>query len=102
MIPYKIARIISIAMVVGAILFSVIVLSGCVSQEDVRKGNKEMMIIAYEFKEFAHECRYLGGKLYIERPLDERRVKNAPITVWEMKDAVCFYEDEVYPVRLYH
>ncbi len=102
MIPYKVARIISIAMVVGAILFSVYVLSGCVSQEDVRKGNKEMMIIAYEFKEFADECRFGEGKLYIERPLSKRRVHNAPITVWEMKDAVCFYEDEVYPVRLYH
>ena len=102
MIPYKVARIISVAMVVGAVLFSVYVLSGCVSQEEVRKGNKEMMIIAYEFREFAYECESLGGKLHIERPLSKRRVHNAPITVWEMKDAVCFYENEVYPVRLYY
>ena len=66
------------------------------------KGNKEMTIIAYEFKKFADECRYLGGKLHIERPASERRVQNAPITVWEMKDAVCFYEDQAFPVRLYY
>ncbi len=89
-------------MVVGALLFSISVLSGCASQEEVMKGNKEMAKIAYEFKEFAEECNFGDGQLMIDRPFDERRVQNAPITVWEMKDAICRYEGERYPVRLYY
>jgi hypothetical protein len=76
MIPYKVARIISVTLVCGAILFSVIMLSGCASQEERMKGNKEMAIIAYEFRAFAEECRLGDGRLMIDRPVDERRERS--------------------------
>ena len=98
MIPYRVARIISATLVCGAIVFSIIMLSGCASM----KSDPEMAIIAYEFTNFAEECRLGDGRLSIDRPFDERRVQNAPVTVWEMKDAICKYDDEMLPVRLYY
>ena len=77
-------------------------LFGCTTPEERMAGNKEMEIIAQEFKLFAEECYYGDGHLMIDSPFYERRIQNAPITVWEMKDAICKYDDLVYPVRLYY
>ena len=102
MIPYRVARIISAALVCGALLFCIIILSGCTTQEERMEGNKEMKIIEHEFKVFAEECHYGNGHLIIDSPANARRVQNAPVTVWEMKNAICKYDDEMYPVRLYY
>ncbi len=102
MTNYSPGRAIARAIVFAVCLAAFLSLFGCASQEEVMKGNKEMAIIAYEFKAFAEECHYGGGRLMIDRPFDERRIQNAPVTVWEMKDAICKYDDEVFPLRLYY
>ncbi len=70
-----------------------ILLTGCATSD-------RMTQIESDYRAFARECSY-GGKLSIDRPLNKRRVQNAPVTVWEMQDAVCSYPDE-WPIRMYN
>lgn len=46
--------------------------------------------IKQDFQIFVSDCRMTEGELVIDRP----------ITVWEMKDAVCYYDDD-YPRRMH-
>ncbi len=72
-----------------------ILLSGCAAT------SPSMDVIETDYRNFAEDCDYWDGKLSIDRPLNKRRVKNAPVTVWEMKDAVCTYPGE-RPIRMYY
>ena len=56
--------------------------------------------IEYEFRGFVRDCDLTGGNLVINKRSIDRRVQVAPITVWEMKDAVCYYDDGTYPRRM--
>ena len=77
-------------------------LFGCPTQEERMKGNREMEIIAHKFKVFVEECRLGNGQLIIDSPSGKRRVQNAPLIIWEMKNAICRYDDKMYSVRLYY
>ena len=55
--------------------------------------------IKQDFQIFVSDCQMTEGELVIDRPSKSRRVHNAPITVWEMKDAVCYYDD-TYPRKM--
>ncbi len=46
-----------------------------------------------DFWTFVKDCETTGGHLYVDSPVIERRVQNAPITVWKMKGMVCEYDD---------
>jgi hypothetical protein len=72
-----------------------ILLSGCASESDL------MDQIKSDYRVFADECLSLNGNLSIDRPVNERRVQNAPVTVWEMRDAICSYPGE-RPIRMYY
>lgn len=74
-------------------IITLLLLPGCVSTPRIAQ-------IEYDYTVFADECFYLGGELSIDRPFYTRRVQNAPVTVWEMLDAVCSYPDNQL-IRLY-
>ena len=57
--------------------------------------------IKHDYRKFVHDCEYLGGEASIDRPFNKRRVQNAPVTPWEMQDAICTYPGE-RPVRMYY
>lgn len=69
-------------------------LSGCVADTSNR-----ITQIESNYKTFVSDCNLTGGELQIDKPFNKRRVQNEPITVWEMKAAVCYYED-AYPIRM--
>ncbi len=56
--------------------------------------------IEQEFQVFVEDCRVTDGELVIDKRVIDRRIQNSPITVWEMKDAVCYYDDGTYPRRM--
>lgn len=63
--------------------------------------NDRMKQTKADYSVFVDECYYLGGALSIDRPFYERRVQGAPVTVWEMRDAVCTYPG-YQPLRMYY
>ena len=70
-------------------LFLILIgISGCATTDIAQ--------IERDFKIFVEDCRVTDGELVIDKRLIDRRVQNAPITPWEMKDAVCFYDDGTY------
>lgn len=69
-----------------------ILLTSCASTDRITQ-------IESDYRAFASECSYMGGKLSIDLPFNKRRVQNAPVTVWEMRDAVCSYPD-AYPMTM--
>ncbi len=73
-----------------------ILLTGCASNPDSR-----MTQIEHDYRVFANGCLQFDGTLSIDRPFNKRRVQNAPVTVWEMQDAVCSYPGE-HSLRMYN
>jgi len=69
-------------------LLLLICLSGCAS---TTADLMYMAEIEEAYDSFVSDCNFLQGKLYVAR----RRVQNAPPTVWEMKDAVCWFDDDM-------
>ncbi len=70
---------------------------GCAITDEERNNRLTRIAqIEKEYYAFVNDCQMLEGNLVIE---STRRVHNAPITVWEMKDAVCYYDD-AYPTRM--
>ncbi len=83
------------------VLLLLLYLSGCATTEEERvDGLSRMDTIKHDFTTFVADCYFTEGELVIDKRLEERRVQNAPITVWEMKNAQCFYSDESYPRRM--
>lgn len=82
------------------ILFILIISSGCAITDEERLVRQQHIAdIEKEFYSFVADCYMTEGELVIDKSLEDRRVQNAPITVWEMKDAVCYYGD-AYPRRM--
>lgn len=82
-------------------LICILALTGCAitdveQQERLEYSNK----IERDFWTFMNDCQVTGGHLYVDSPVIERRVHNAPITVWEMKGIVCEYDDGTPTRRL--
>lgn len=80
-------------------LIFILVLTGCATDVERIDGLQRIEKIQNEFKIFENNCRITNGYLYIDKDPNRRRVQNAPITVWEMQDAVCDYGD-MHPVRM--
>jgi len=83
-------------------LFLILIgLSGCaITSAEKTERLSYMAGIEQEFRVFVSDCNLTGGNLVIDKRSTNRRVQVAPITVWEMKDAVCYYDDDVYPRRM--
>jgi len=76
-------------------------LSGCaITNAEKTERLSYMTGIEQEFQVFVRDCDLTGGNLVIDKRSTNRRVQVAPITVWEMKDAVCYYDDGVFPRRM--
>ncbi len=76
-------------------------LSGCAITDEERNARLvRTNQIEKDFYSFVADCYMTDGELVIDRSLENRRVQNAPITVWEMRDAQCFYPDERFPRRM--
>jgi len=81
-------------------LISLLILSGCAITDEERLERLTYMAkIQSDYDIFVSDCRVSDGELRINLPLEERRVHNAPITVWEMKYAECWYDD-IFPIRM--
>lgn len=75
-------------------LIAILLLIGCSITDVERQDRLEYSEkIERDFWAFVNDCQMTGGHLYIDSPVIERRIQNAPITVWEMKDIVCEYDD---------
>lgn len=59
-----------------------VTLTGCASSQRI-------VDIERTYELFVAECTLMQGHLYVPH----RRVWNAPPMVWEMLDAVCWYDD---------
>lgn len=83
-------------------LFLILVgISGCAITNAEKSERLSYIVgIEQEFQVFVSDCDKTDGKLMIDNRLIDRRIQNSPITVWEMKDAVCYYDDGTYPRRM--
>lgn len=83
-------------------LFLILIgLSGCaITTAEKSEQLSYMAGIEQEFRVFVRDCDLTGGNLVIDKRSIDRRVQVAPITVWEMKDAVCYYDDGTFPRRM--
>jgi len=81
-------------------LIFILVFTGC-AITDVEREERMLYMhnIEQDFRIFVNDCQMTEGELVIDRSITSRRAQNAPITVWEMKDAVCYYDD-TYPRRM--
>lgn len=72
------------------LLLAVFCLSGCaITDEERYKRLSYTAAIEKEYLSFKSYCRDTDGYLHVPR----RRVQNARPTLWEMQDAVCYYDD---------
>lgn len=78
-------------------LIAILILAGC-SITDVEMEERMYYSdkIEREFWIFVNDCTMTGGQLHVPR----KRVQNAPPTVWEMKKAVCYYDDDTLPRKM--
>jgi hypothetical protein len=75
-------------------LIIILAITGCAITDVERQERLEYLEkTERDFWTFVNDCQVTGGHLYIDSPVIERRVHNAPINVWEMKDVVCEYDD---------
>ncbi len=83
-------------------LFLILIgISGCaITNAEKSERLSYIAEIEQEFQVFVRDCSLTGGELVIDKRVIDRRIQNSPITVWEMKDAVCYYDDGIYPRRM--
>lgn len=79
------------------LLLAIFIFAGC-SITDVEMEERLYYSdkIEREFWILVDDCQKTGGSLHVPR----RRVQNALPTVWEMKKAVCYYDDDTMPRKM--
>lgn len=83
------------------VLISLLILSGCaITDEERYERLAYTNAIEKDFLVFVSDCNFFDGELRIDLPIENRRVHNAPITVWEMQHAECWYDDSYFPTRM--